>query len=317
MYEQFFGLRELPFELTPDPRFLVLTDGHEEALSNLEYGVSSRKGITLLLGEAGSGKTTVIRAAIDRQPDRVRSVHLHNPMLTREEFVEILARHFELSERAASSKAALLLELEKRLTDERRRGESTVLVVDEAQRLSSDLLEELRLLSNIETEHEKLLPIIIAGQPELADRLEHPDLRQFKQRVALRCELPALTLRESVAYLAGRIRAAGGVGGQVFTKEAVCLLHERAGGLPRLLNVIADNCLLGGLAAGQKPVGTAIVGEVCHDLRLEPRHAVAPQDEHRNGNGRRDGSGRDASNEDAPAEPATGAAGPRKRFLFF
>ena len=311
MYEQFFGFRELPFELTPDPRFLVLTEGHEEALANLEYGVSSRKGITLLLGEAGSGKTTVIRAAISRQADRVRCVHLHNPTLTRAEFVETLAAQFSLSTRASKSKAVMLAELESRLLQERQRGESTVLVVDEAQRLSSELLEELRLLSNIETDQEKLLPIIIAGQPELADRLEHPDRRQLKQRVALRCELPPLNLRESVAYLAGRIRAAGGVGGQVFTKEAVCLLHDISGGLPRLINVIADNCLLGGLAAGQRPVGVAIVEDVCRDLRLSTNGR---------GNGHPGASGGDEPDVSEPEEPATGSPAiktPRKRFLFF
>jgi len=314
MYEQFFGLRELPFELTPDPRFLVLTDGHAEALSNLEYGVSSRKGLTLLVGEAGSGKTTVIRAAIGRQPERVHCVHLNNPMLTRAEFIEALAHHFALSRRAAASKAVMLLELESRLLAQRERGEATALVVDEAQRLPAELLEELRLLSNIETNEQKLLPIIIAGQPELAERLEQSDLRQFKQRIALRCELAALNLRESVAYLAGRIRAAGGIGGQVFTKEAVCLLHEKSGGLPRLINVVADNCLLGGLAAGQKPVGAAIVEEVCRDLRLDSRSqngvkAPVPT----NGQGVPAGAG-------APAESSGGdgvSRTPRKRFLFF
>lgn len=305
MYEQFFGLRELPFELTPDPRFLVLTEAHQEALSNLEYGVASRKGITMLVGESGSGKTTVIRTAIGRQPERVRCVHLNNPMLTRAEFVETLASHFELSDRAAGSKATLLKELEAKLIAERQLGESTVLVVDEAQRLSPELLEELRLLSNIETDREKLLPIIIAGQPELADRLEHSDLRQFKQRVALRCELPALDLRESVAYVAGRLRAAGGVAGRIFTKEAVCLVHEKAGGLPRLINVVADNCLLGGMAAGRKPVGEQIVEEVCADMRIGlPKVAVSTPSVSQNGHGK-----------STPSEAIE--LPPRKRFLFF
>ena len=151
MYEQFFGLRERPFDLTPSPRFLVPTESHREALSNLEYGIASRKGITLLVGEAGAGKTTVIRAAVERQSTRVRCVHVNNPTLSRSEFVEVLATKFGLSDRAAQSKAALLAELEALLLERRARDETTVLIVDEAQSLPLELLEEIRLLANIET----------------------------------------------------------------------------------------------------------------------------------------------------------------------
>ena len=189
MYERFFGLSERPFDLTPNPRYLVLTESHREVLMNLEYGIASRKGMTLLLGEAGSGKTTVIRSAIERQPERVHAVHLHNPTLTREEFVEMLASHFKLGARAATSKATMLIELEALLRARRAHGESTVLIVDEAQSLSQELLEEIRLLANIETESEKLLPLVLVGQPDLGRRLEDRELRQLKQRVALRCEI--------------------------------------------------------------------------------------------------------------------------------
>lgn len=314
MYERFYGFREPPFDLTPNPRFLVLTEAHQEALSNLEYGIASNKGITMLVGEAGSGKTTVIRTAIDRQPARVHAVHLHNPTLQLSEFVELLASRFGLSERATQSKAVMLIELEALLRGRRERGETTVLVVDEAQRLSNDLLEEIRLLSNIETDDQKLMCVVIAGQPELSDRLEETSLRQLKQRVALRCELPTLSLREGVSYMAGRIRTAGGSGGQVFTKEAVCLIHERSGGLPRLINVLADNCLVGGFAAGKKPVDTALVNEVCRDFRLGPKTPsgdVAPA-----GN-----AGPETARPDEPEtsrgtdEPEQGQE--RKRFLFF
>jgi general secretion pathway protein A len=268
MYERFFGLSERPFDLTPNPRYLVLTESHREVLMNLEYGIASRKGMTLLLGEAGSGKTTVIRSAIERQPERVHAVHLHNPTLTREEFVEMLASHFKLSPRAGTSKATMLIELEALLRSRRENGESTVLIVDEAQSLSQELLEEIRLLANIETDDEKLLSVIIAGQPELADRLNGPSLRQFKQRIALRCELRPLGAAETAAYIAGRIRAAGGVGAMVFTREAVALIHEFSRGIPRTISVIADNALLGGFAAGQHPVGSVIVREVSRDFDL-------------------------------------------------
>jgi general secretion pathway protein A len=279
MYEQFFGFRERPFDLTPNPRLLVLTDHHREALSNLRYAITSRKGMTLLLGEAGSGKTTIIRAAIDSQSANVHCVHLHNPALTRTEFVEMLARKFSLSDHARTSKTALLLEMESLLRKRDDSGESTVLIVDEAQSLSNDLLEEIRLLANIETDERKLVSVIIAGQPELGARLNGPDLRQFKQRIALRCELRALTLNETVDYLAGRIQAAGGVGRQVFTREAVMLIFERSKGIPRTISVLADNALLTGFAMGHRPVTSQIVLDVCNDFdiagSIEPVEAAA------------------------------------------
>jgi general secretion pathway protein A len=268
MYRSFFGLQERPFELTPNPRFLVLTDGHREALSNLEYGIASRRGITVLIGEAGTGKTTLIRTALERQVERVRTVYLHNPALTRSEFIETLATRFELPEDTKTSKAALLAELEAALRQKDTRGETSVLIVDEAQSLPMELLEELRLLGNIETAEKKLLSIVLVGQPELATRLNDQSLRQLKQRVALRCELRPLTPAETGAYLAGRIRAAGGIGAHVFTREAVMLIHERASGIPRLISVIADNALLTAYALKAKPVSSRIVDEVCRDLDL-------------------------------------------------
>jgi general secretion pathway protein A len=266
MYEQFYGFRERPFDLTPNPRFLVLTDGHREALSNLEYAIASRKGVTLLVGEAGCGKTTVLRTAIERQPKQVRCVYLHNPALTRDEFVEMLATKFQLTEQAQRSKTALLVELEALLCQRREAHETTLLVVDEAQSLPHELLEEIRLLANIETNEDKLLSLIIAGQPEIAERLNETGLRQLKQRIALRCELRALTLRETLAYIAGRIRAAGGVAADTFSREAVMLIHERSRGIPRSINVLADNALVAGFAVGQRPVTSQTVTEVCRDF---------------------------------------------------
>lgn len=285
MYEQFFGFRERPFDLAPDPRFVVLTDAHREALSNLEYGITSRKGMTLLVGEPGTGKTTMIRAAVDRtmdkQTSRVHCVHLNNPTLSRAEFNEMLAVRFGLTARATQSKAAMLLELEALLVDRRSRDETTVLIVDEAQSLPPELLEEIRLLANIETNQEKLLNLVMAGQPELSARLNDPSLRQLKQRVALRCELRPLAAAETAAYVTGRIRKAGGEGPKVFTADAVGLIHERARGLPRAINVIGDNALVGGFAANEKPVTRRIVAEVCRDFDLgatfEPADRPAPQ----------------------------------------
>jgi general secretion pathway protein A len=266
MYEAFYGLTERPFDLTPNPKYLVMTESHREVLLNLEYGIASRKGITLLIGEAGSGKTTMIRAAIERLPGLVHIVNLHNPTLSRSEFNAMLATHFGLSKEAADSKAVMLNELDELLRARNAAGERTVLIVDEAQSLPLDLLEEIRLLANIETNEEKLLSVIIAGQPELATRLNDRALRQFKQRVALRCELRPLTSQETAAYVVGRIRAANGVASEVFTRQAVQLMYERSGGIPRTISVIADNALLGGYASGLKPVGVDMVAEICRDF---------------------------------------------------
>ena len=187
----------------------------------------------------------------------------------------MLAAHFSLSERARTSKTDLLLELEQLFQRHHDAGERTVLIVDEAQSLPSELLEEIRLLSNIEANDEKLLSIVIAGQPELAARLSDQSLRQLKQRIALRCELRPLSLRESGAYISARITAAGGVPAAMFTREAVTLIHESSRGIPRTINVIADNALLGGFAKGQRLVTCDLVREVCRDFDIGAAPAIA------------------------------------------
>jgi len=269
MYQRFYGLRELPFELTPNPKFLYLTATHREALSNLEYGLFSAKSLTVLIGEAGTGKTTLLRAALESERcAAVRCMYVNNPALTRAEFVTTLATRFGLSDEASRSKATLLEELERTLRERRDRGEITALVVDEAQTLSTELLEEVRLLANIETADEKLLPLILAGQPELSDRLEEPELRQLKQRVALRCEITPFQLSETAAYIATRIRVAGGTPSKLFTREGIALIHEYSRGIPRTVSVICDNALVGGMALERQPVDRSIVLEVCRDFRL-------------------------------------------------
>ena len=278
MYQNFYGLRELPFELAPNPRFLFLTSRQREALSNLEYGLFSAKSLTLLLGEAGTGKTTLLQAALKSERCRhVRCVCINNPVLTTEDFVRLLAVRFDLGIDAAASKSLLLDRLEQLLREGRRRGEITALVVDEAQSVSDSLLEEVRLLANIETPTEKLLPLVLAGQPELGARLEDPALRQLKQRVTLRCELAPFDLPDTAAYIGSRIKTAGGVPSRLFTQEAVKLIHEYARGIPRTVSVVCDNALLSGVALGRQPVDRAIVLEVCRDLCLRGEaHAVPP-----------------------------------------
>jgi general secretion pathway protein A len=273
MYQRFFGLHEPPFELTPNPKYLFFTKQHREALSNLQYGLFSAKSITLLVGEAGTGKTTLLRAALDSDRCRhVTCVYVNNPALTREEFVELLANRFSLGPRAAESKTALLEELERVLTERRAHGEITALAIDEAQCLSSDLLEEVRLLANSETTTEKLLPLVLAGQPELRDRLNEPNLRQLKQRVALRCEIVPFRVEETAAYMTHRVKTAGGDAANLFTREAVMLIHEQSKGIARTINVICDNALLTALALGKRIVDREIVREVVRDFDLEVTH---------------------------------------------
>ena len=276
MYQRFFGLRELPFELTSNPKYLFFSPQHREALANLEYGLSAAKAITVVIGEAGTGKTTLLRAALESDRcRRVKAIVLDNPTLTRDEFVQILAARFQLPAAAAASKATLLDALEIELRTRRAREEVTALIVDEAQSLSAELLEEVRLLANIETPSEKLLPLVLAGQPELAARLNEPSLRQLKQRVALRCEVAALDLPDTAAYIVSRIRTAGGNTTKLFTREAVTLIHEYSRGIPRVINVMCDNALISGFALKRQPVDRDIVAEVCRDFDLTRADAQA------------------------------------------
>ena len=275
MYQRFYGLRELPFELTSNPKYLYLPPKHREALSNLEYGLFAAKSLTVLVGETGTGKTTLLRAALESERcANVRCVYLNNPALTRTEFVSMLAARFSLSADASQSKTALLEELERVLRERRARGEITALVVDEAQTLSIELLEEIRLLANIETADEKLLPLVLAGQPELGARLEDSSLRQLKQRVALRCEIEPFQLSETAAYIATRIKVAGGVPSKLFTREGVSLIHEHSGGIPRIISVICDNALVSGMALERQPVDGSVVLEVCRDFHLRRESAA-------------------------------------------
>jgi general secretion pathway protein A len=279
MYERFYGLKERPFDLTANPRFLFLTPKHREALIHLQYAIAGRKGITVLTGEAGTGKTTLVNAALSQQRDqRTRSVLLNNPMLTRTEFFEYLAQGFGLSPDAVTSKTRFLVELTSALARRQAEGGVTALVIDEAHALSYELLEEIRLLANIETPEEKLLPVVLVGQPELADRLNESSLRQLKQRVALRCSLQVLDLPATAAYIATRVRVAGGDSQHLFTQAAIELIYERARGIPRTISVICDNALVSGFAADECPVGRGIVLEVCRDFDFQERAAPVMAD---------------------------------------
>jgi general secretion pathway protein A len=331
MYEAFFGLGERPFHLTPNPRFLFLNPAHREALATLRYGLTSSLGITLLLGGAGTGKTTLLRAALqaEHRPEHRHAV-LINPTLTPADFYEILADTFGLPG-AAGSKGRFLLAFERDLLERHRAGGLTALVIDEAQSLTHDLFEEIRLLANLETDTAKLLNVVLVGQPELSDRLNAPSLRQFKQRVMLRCTLAPLDLDSTASYIASRLQVAGAAADEIFTREAVRAVYEASGGIPRTIGVVCENALLAGYSAHRKPVDRPLVLDACRDLDLDldshprsrpPRadradRAAPPGTPGTPGTGRA-APGRDLSapRQDlaAPAEPALPDRRSRSRF---
>jgi len=275
MYETHFGLRERPFDLTPNPRFLFMSRRHREALTHVRYGLAGRPGITVIVGEAGLGKTTLLRTALSA-PDvpASRIVHLSNPTLTRPEFFEYLAAGFGFAPEAGTSKTRFLRYLEVALL--RPDAGVMALIVDEAQSLSHELLEEVRLLTNVNGAGDRTLALMLVGQPELAVRLSEPRLRQLKQRVTLRCELMPFELKETAAYISTRVRCAGGSADGLFTRDAIITIHERSSGIPRTINVICENALINGFAADVRPVGRDIVLEVCRDFDLGEKATPAP-----------------------------------------
>jgi len=250
MYEAYYGLRERPFDLSPNPRFLFLSAKHREALTHLKYGLTGRPGVTVLIGDAGTGKTTLVRAAIQASNGSSAAiVHLSNPTLTRTEFYEYLAAGFGFGSGAASSKTRFLAALGQAITNRQKADAVPALVVDEAQSVPHELLEEIRLLTNLEGATGQSLAVALVGQPELAVRLNDTSLRQLKQRVALRCELAPLDLNETASYIAARVRIAGGHAETIFTRDAVREIHTHAKGIPRTVSVICDNALVNGFAA--------------------------------------------------------------------
>jgi general secretion pathway protein A len=308
MYEDYFGLRERPFDLSPNPRFLFLSRGHKEALTHLRYGLAGRPGLTVVVGEAGTGKTTLVRAALQSVgAGESKVVHLSNPTLTRTEFYEYLAHGFGFTAEAAASKTAFIRELGESLTAAAQAHAVLALVVDEAQSLPQALLEEIRLLTNTEGVTGNTVAVAMVGQPELAARLNDVSLRQLKQRVALRCELLPLDLNETAAYVAARVRVAGGRPDVLFTRDAILAIHEHSAGIPRTISVLCDNALVNGFAADVKPVNRQIVHEVCRDFEISMAKATPGVT----------GQRRDTERiEQAPA-PLFNAVERPKRFSFF
>jgi len=276
MYESFYGLRELPFSLTPDPRFLWLSDTHEEGLAALYYGITRRKGFVLLTGEVGAGKTTLLRAVLDKlTPGTETALILNTADLTRIDLLKLIAWELRLNV-VATSKADYLIALNRFLLQRLERSLNTVLVIDEAQNLGAEALEEIRLLSNLETDTEKLLQIVLTGQPELLQRLADPALRQLRQRIAIEHHVRFLRPDEVGSYLRHRVEKAGGKYQDLFEAGLEEVFFAASIGCPRLISLLADRALLAAFAREVKPVSRAILESKARQIAAI-RPAAAPQ----------------------------------------
>jgi len=269
MYKAFFGLTSNPFNLSPDPSFLYRSRQHEEALASLIYGVQSRKGFILLTGEMGTGKTTMLECLRDNlTAGDTLFAFLFNSRLTPEQFFEMIAYDFGLK-CSRTSKIEVLMALNELLIERANENKTAVLIVDEAQNLEWAVLEEIRLLGNLENRRGKLLQIVVSGQPELAGRLEQREYRQLKQRIALRCELHPFDEAETAAYIAARLARAGMRDQRVFKPELLSGIHACTQGIPRLINSVCDNLLLTSFAMEKRTATLEMLDEVSKDLHLD------------------------------------------------
>jgi general secretion pathway protein A len=268
MYEKFYGLRESPFNVTPDPRFLYLSPHHREALAHLQYGVQERKGFVTITGEVGTGKTTLIHALLRGFTSNTKTAFIFSTTLTAKGLLKMMVADFGL-ETKARTKTELLLELNAFLLQQFSSGVNAVLIVDEAQNLSFRLLEEIRMLSNLETDREKLLQIILVGQPELVTKLAMPKLRQLRQRIGSRYHIYPLVRSETPQYVQHRLRVAGSSDSSIFDGRALESIHHWSGGIPRLINMLCDHAMLLGYTYEKRKIGASIVDEAMRDLQVQ------------------------------------------------
>jgi general secretion pathway protein A len=271
MYTDFYGLKELPFALTPDPRYLYFTPSHTEVMANLHYGIESGRGLIVVTGEVGTGKTTLLRWMMRRLDPTAMVAYLFNPRLSVAEFYQYLAALFNIG--AWESKSDLLIELGKILEARHNRGLRTVLVIDEGHGLSTQVLEEIRLLCNFESDTAKHLQIVLTGQPELREVMNQPELRQLKQRVALRCEISALpNVEETAHYISWRLKVAGWTNTELFSPGAIDYIFRCSAGIPRNINNLCDNALLNGFASIAPVISRGIIEQVAKTFDMLPRN---------------------------------------------
>ncbi|MBP1739158.1 MAG: hypothetical protein H6Q48_1451 [Deltaproteobacteria bacterium] len=269
MYTEFFELIEKPFSLSTSPRFLYLGEKHKEALAILRYGVMERQGFVLLTGEVGTGKTTMVRALLSSLDSGVKYVHLANPLLSPKEFISYLILSAFENKVHFKTKSEFLIAFEAFLTKMRQRNRHFLLVIDEAHKLSFDLLEEIRLLSNLETAEEKLISIFLVGQPELNDRLSEPRCRPLLQRISVRYHIPPLDVKETREYVMTRLKKAGSKRAEeIFSRKTTDAVHQYSQGYPRMINLLSDNALLLGYSKGESKISPAMIESCYRDLQL-------------------------------------------------
>jgi general secretion pathway protein A len=278
MYNEFFGLKESAFNVSPDPRYFFLTPVMREALAGLAYGVQRRKGIILLTGEVGTGKTTLLNQLMDwLRQNQAATAFVFNTRLNVEDLFNYILTDFGIS-CASRAKSDMLIRLNTWLLDRYVAGEPepAVLIVDEAQNLSLELLEEIRLLTNLETSSEKLLQIVLSGQPELEWKLKDPKLRQLRQRITLRYRTSQLSLSETLSYIEERLRIAGAKGEPIFPPEAIESIHEYSRGVPRVINVLCEHALINAFAGREKRVSVGLIHEVAREFELDLIAPIVP-----------------------------------------
>lgn len=265
MYTRFYGFNEKPFEITPDPRFLYLSDHHKEALAHLIYAAKEGKGLTLISGEVGTGKTMMGHTLLSRLDSKTKTVYLFNPNLSPLDFLQTLCASLGLNP-GEKTKGQYLSLLHQYLLEINARGEKVLLIIDEAQSLSPTLLEEIRLLTNLETDRSKLLLIVLLGQPELNDLLDRHEFRQLKQRIILRYHIQPLNKEDTKKYIAKRLTVAGAPNLNLFSTKAIKMIYQFSEGIPRLINIVCDNALLTGFAIDQRTIRAKIIREVINRL---------------------------------------------------
>ncbi|MFB3921504.1 MAG: ExeA family protein [Terriglobia bacterium] len=276
MYQKFYGLKENPFNVTPDPRYLFHTKHTQEALASLTYGIQNRKGFMLLSGEVGTGKTTLLNKLLDwLRQSQIATAFVFNSRLNVMQFLDYMMADFGLP-REPRLKSQVLVQLNQWLLERYRAGGTAVLIVDEAQNLSPEVLEEIRLLTNLETSTEKLLQIVLSGQPELDFKLTQPGLRQLRQRITLRSRTHPLSLEETHQYVETRLRVAGSDGRPIFTPEACEAVHVYSRGIPRVINLLCEHALISGYADQRRPIPPETIVDVAQEFELDVILPVAP-----------------------------------------
>jgi general secretion pathway protein A len=277
MYKSFFGLKENPFNVNPDPRFLYFTRQIEETLTGLMYGIQTRKGFITLTGEVGTGKTTLINRMLEWLSQRkARTAFLFNSRMNTNQLFDFILAEFGIA-CESRSKSQQLMKLNQWLLDRYRMGETVVLIVDEAQNLTFPVLEEIRLLTNLETSTEKLLQIILSGQPELEEKLRLPELRQLRQRIMLRCKTAQLTKDETREYVNDRLKTAGAIAGTIFSSQALETIHLYSMGVPRVINLLCEHALVNAYAENQRPILPEVIEEVAREFQLDEVEPIAPE----------------------------------------